>query len=79
MITRKIMKIVSHCTDCEFSKEYQELAGNTSFVLICNFERDEGLEIPKNPFLIAQSNNKIKDYCTIGIPNNCPLETYEKD
>ncbi|MDV3612404.1 hypothetical protein CMU81_00990 [Elizabethkingia anophelis] len=79
MITRKIMKIVSDCADCEFSKEYQELAGNTSFVLICNFERDERLETPKTPFLLAQSNSRIKNYDSIEIPHNCPLETYEKD
>ncbi|MDV3585626.1 hypothetical protein CMU68_10520 [Elizabethkingia anophelis] len=73
------MKIISDCTDCEFSKEYQEIGGNTSFVLICNFERDERLEIPKSPFLLLQSVSEIKDYNSMGIPHNCPLETYEKD
>ena len=37
---KKIMKIINSCTDCEFSKEYQELNGNTSFVLVCNYEKE---------------------------------------
>lgn len=74
----KIMKVIETCSDCEFSKEYQEMNGNTSFVLICNYEKDYGDKTEKNPFLIAQSHSKIKNYDAPKIPNNCPLEDYER-
>lgn len=74
---KKIMKIIEDCSDCEFSKEYQECNGNTSFVLICNYEVENDEKIEKNPFLLHQSSQKPRHY-RIEIPNNCPLEDYEK-
>ncbi|MCT4157031.1 hypothetical protein HZP35_19020 [Elizabethkingia anophelis] len=76
---KKIMKVIENCCDCEFSKEYQELNGNTSFVLICNYEKsfDDGA-VEKNPFLIAQSSCKIRTYNSIPIPKECPLEDYKE-
>ncbi|MCT4143016.1 hypothetical protein HZP33_19020 [Elizabethkingia anophelis] len=73
------MKVIENCCDCEFSKEYQELNGNTSFVLICNYEKsfDDGA-VEKNPFLIAQSSCKIRTYNSIPIPKECPLEDYKE-
>ena len=77
---KKIMKIIDSCTDCEFSKEYQELNGNTSFVLVCNYEKEIDEEkVEKNPFLLKQFHNKIKNYTNIDIPKNCPLEDYKEN
>ncbi|MEG2510419.1 MAG: hypothetical protein RSA74_13305 [Chryseobacterium sp.] len=73
----KIQKLINSCSDCEFAKEYQEVSGNTSFVLICNYEEDENENFIKNPFLIDQSHSKIKQYHTVEIPKQCPLEDYE--
>ncbi|MDQ8748367.1 MULTISPECIES: hypothetical protein [Elizabethkingia] len=76
---KKIMKVIENCCDCEFSKEYQELNGNTSFVLICNYEKsfDDGA-VEKNPFLLNQYSSRIKTYSSVEIPHNCPLEDYEE-
>ncbi|AQX52432.1 hypothetical protein [Elizabethkingia anophelis] len=77
---KKIMEVIENCTDCKFSREYQELNGNTSFVLICDYEKsyDDGA-VEKNPFLIAQSSCKIRTYNSIPIPKECPLEDYNEN
>lgn len=72
------MKVITDCNKCIFSKEYQETNGNTSFVLVCNYEKVYIDKVRKEPFLLIQSSNKIKGYGSIDIPNNCPLENYKK-
>ncbi|BBQ07552.1 hypothetical protein [Elizabethkingia anophelis] len=73
------MKVIENCCDCEFSKEYQELNGNTSFVLICNYEKpdDDDGTVERNPFLLNQYSARIKTYSFVEIPQNCPLEDYK--
>lgn len=78
---KKIEQVISDCTKCRYSKEYQEVNGNTSFILICNRHDadDENVDLKIYvPFLLNQSHNKIKGYDNIPIPPNCPLETYKE-
>lgn len=73
----KIQKVINDCTDCEFAKEYIEVGGNTSYVLICNYEKSDDEKTEKNPFLILQLHRQILNRTGIEIPKNCPLEDYE--
>ncbi|MGP2571120.1 hypothetical protein ACT4R9_10055 [Ornithobacterium rhinotracheale] len=66
---KKIEKIIENCTDCRFSKEFQEMDGNTDFVLVCTKSEEKS-------FLIVRTDQKIKDFMNVGIPENCPLENY---
>lgn len=78
---KKIESVIESCTDCRFSKEFQETGGNTDFVLVCTKfdneeEEDWGVARDKS-FLIARASKKIKEHLNIEIPANCPLEDYE--
>ncbi|MCK0202455.1 hypothetical protein MWN41_05405 [Ornithobacterium rhinotracheale] len=66
---KKIENTIENCAECRFSKEFQELKGNSDFVLICT--NPEG-----KSFLIVRENQKIKDFMNVDIPENCPLENY---
>jgi hypothetical protein len=73
----KIQKLINSCSNCEFAREYKE-GGSTEYVLICKAEvikNDETTEC--DSFLITSASEPIKRRFNIGIPNNCPLETYE--
>lgn len=70
---KKIENVIEKCNDCKHCQFLQELKGNTFFAAICTWN-DEEKEIP--PFIIQTSSESPKHFY-LGIPENCPLETYE--
>ncbi|MFX1667876.1 hypothetical protein JZ968_06795 [Riemerella anatipestifer] len=77
---KKIESVIESCDDCRYSKEFQEVGGNTDFVLICTrfdeIEKDLE-EAHQKSFMLARTTNKIKGHIGVDIPSNCPLEDYK--
>lgn len=76
----KIETVIESCDDCRFAKEFQEVGGNTDFVLICTRfdEMEKDLhEAHQKSFMIARASSKIKGHIGVDIPSNCPLEDYK--
>lgn len=77
-MAKKIENVIENCTECRFCKEYEEMDGNTDYVIICtHFKEISGQHKPTQPFLIERSYSKIKSKI-IPIPERCPLENYDE-
>ncbi|MDY3529166.1 hypothetical protein PG593_05185 [Riemerella anatipestifer] len=77
---KKIESVIESCDECRYSKEFQEVGGNTDFVLICTRldETEEDFdELYHKSFMLARAINKIKGHIGVDIPSNCPLEDYK--
>ena len=71
----KIERVITNCCECRYAKEFQEMNGNTDYVLICTEKEDDST----SGFMIARSHNKIKNYHEIEIPENCPLMDFKEE
>lgn len=76
----KIARVINSCNDCEYCKTLQEVDGNTSFSLVCNYENPEVTEEEDcfEPFMIGFYHEHPKHYAN-WIPKQCPLEDYKQD
>ncbi len=70
----RIERVITTCTECVFSKEFQDMGSNCDYVLICT-QNDSYYE---ENFMITRSSNRIRGYIDIEIPAGCPLEKYTK-
>lgn len=73
-MAKKIETVVSSCTDCRYSKEFQDVHSNCDFVLVCCYEKEDGSR--EKSILLERSHNRIKSYIDVDIPKDCPLEDY---
>jgi hypothetical protein len=72
---KKIAKVISKCEECpHFVKANSSTSGGKFDIAICGFEDDNGV---KYDLLLYRPQGSVNDF-TIGIPDNCPLETYKK-
>jgi len=74
---KKIEKTVTYCNHCQFPKVYKENKPDTvNWMYVCDFVNEFNRQPEGVPFVLRKGTGK--NFPLILIPDNCPLENYDR-